>query len=277
MRRAGGVSRTELDTLYSRLNRRCFVHPDPLEFLYAYPDIRDREIVALVASSLAYGRVAQILASVDRALKPMGHSPASFLENASLPSLRQTFSGFVHRFARGNHLAALLYGAALAIRRFGSLQACFSDGLTSGEPTPVTALAAFARQLTRDTGGQAGHLLPRPERGSACKRLNLFLRWLVRKDAVDPGGWSGIPASGLVVPLDTHMHRLGAMFGFTARRQADMRTALEITHGFKALVREDPVRYDFALTRLGIWGELDYKSSTRIPWALPSIISRAAR
>ncbi|MBW2545477.1 MAG: TIGR02757 family protein, partial [Deltaproteobacteria bacterium] len=94
--------------------------------------------------------------------------------------------------------------------------------------------------------------VPLPAKGSACKRLNLFLRWMVRRDDVDPGGWDDIPPSKLVIPLDTHMHRICLAFGFTKRKQADMKTALEITDSFRAIVPDDPVRYDFALTRLGI-------------------------
>ena len=81
-------------------------------------------------------------------------------------------------------------------------------------------------------------LLPSPEKGSACKRLNLFLRWMVRPDEVDPGGWSGVDPGLLIVPLDTHMHRVGLEAGLTRRRQADMRTALEITQAFRRLRRK---------------------------------------
>ncbi|MCP4693017.1 MAG: DUF2400 domain-containing protein, partial [Desulfobacterales bacterium] len=102
-----------------------------------------------------------------------------------------------------------------------------------------------------------GHLVALPEKGSACKRMNLFLRWMVREDAVDPGGWEGVPASSLIIPLDTHMHRIGLGLNFTKRKQANMRTALEITEAFKALYPDDPVKFDFALTRLGIRDDLD--------------------
>jgi len=91
-----------------------------------------------------------------------------------------------------------------------------------------------------------------PEKGSACKRMNLFLRWMVRKDRVDPGGWADVPVSKLIVPLDTHMHKISLQLGFTSKKQANLQAALEITNGFKKLVPEDPVKYDFSLTRFGI-------------------------
>ena len=99
-------------------------------------------------------------------------------------------------------------------------------------------------------------LLPDPSRGSAVKRLNLYLRWMVRKDDVDPGGWEDVPASKLIVPLDTHMYHFGQCYGFTCRKSADLKTAIEITRGFRQLNPEDPVKYDFAITRFGIRNEL---------------------
>ncbi|MCD6487215.1 MAG: TIGR02757 family protein, partial [Syntrophobacterales bacterium] len=103
-------------------------------------------------------------------------------------------------------------------------------------------------------------LLPSPAKGSACKRLNLFLRWMVRHDDVDPGGWDDISSSKLIIPLDTHMHRICLALGITKRKQADMKTALEITRSFQVMAPHDPVRYDFALTRLGIRKDTDITS-----------------
>jgi uncharacterized protein (TIGR02757 family) len=100
--------------------------------------------------------------------------------------------------------------------------------------------------------GDCGRLLADPRDKSACKRLNLYLRWMVRRDDVDPGGWEGVRPAQLVVPLDVHMHRIGRALGLTQRQQADCRTALEVTEAFRKISPEDPVKYDFALTRLGI-------------------------
>ena len=149
----------------------------------------------------------------------------------------------------------MLFSAKRVIERYGSLQACFAAGL-NGDDTVLPALSSFTKELAL-SGGLSNGLLPSPAGGSACKRLNLFLRWMVRRDDVDPGGWDGVPASKLIVPLDTHMHRIGLALGLTGRRQADLRTAAEITAAFRAIAPDDPVRYDFALTRLGIRDDLD--------------------
>jgi uncharacterized protein (TIGR02757 family) len=245
-----------LNDLFAQYHRREMIHPDPLEFLWDYPDPRDREIVALVASSLAYGRVAQILKSVRIVLGRMG-SPAHFLKRSSESALLRTFGGFKHRFTTGEELAALLYGAKRASERHGSLLACFEAGLSDSDETVLNALSAFVAQLSEPAGDKCGSLLPSPADGSACKRLNLFLRWLVRRDDVDPGGWESVGAARLVVPLDVHIHRICRTLGITRRNAADMRTALEVTKAFRLICPGDPIRYDFSLSRLGIRKDAD--------------------
>ena len=241
-----------LEDLYSKYNHREFVHPDPLEFLYRYSSAGDREVVALVASCLAYGKVALILRSVESVLENIGPSPSEFVTGSTDAVLARAFSGFKHRFTTGDELGRLLIGVKRAVDEHGSLNACFISGLGRRDETVTGALGEFTATLSGLSGQPCLFLLPEPVKGSACKRLNLFLRWLVRRDRVDPGGWTGVPCSKLVVPLDTHMYKVGRKMGFTSRKSADLRAALEITAGFRGIVPADPVRYDFALTRLGI-------------------------
>jgi uncharacterized protein (TIGR02757 family) len=310
-----------LDELYDTYTRREFVPPDPVEALYPYGDVRDREIVALIASSLAYGRAAQIHKSVSAVLGRMAHdssasrhdssasrhdpqtttgfttsrgvsaplsgrgptgaagcettpspgSPRRFLERSSLESLRHAFADFRHRFTSGEELAVMLFGVRRVLDRWGSLEACFAAGISADDDTVLPALCRFVRELTTAADGDAApracgepcpdecpSLLPLPARGSACKRLNLFLRWMVRRDDVDPGGWDGVPPAKLIVPLDTHMHRICLTLSLTRRRHPDMRAALEATSAFRQVAPDDPVRYDFALTRLGIRTDTDW-------------------
>ena len=243
-----------LEALYGRLNRREFVNPDPLIFLYAYDDVRDREIAGLIAACLAYGRVARILHSVGTVLSVMGASPTIYLRDASERRMGRDFANFTHRFAKGPQLTALLSGMGRVIRDFGSLNDCFRAGLDPHDKTTAPALGTFARHLVTRCASSSdpGHLMPCPEKGSACKRLHLYLRWMVRRDAVDPGGWHGISPARLLVPVDVHMFRMARKLGLTDRNQADLRAALEITDGFRKWSPEDPVRYDFSLTRLGL-------------------------
>jgi uncharacterized protein (TIGR02757 family) len=243
-----------LDTLYRRYNRRSYVHPDPLEFLYRHESRDDQEIVGLIAATLAYGRVAQILASIARVLEAMREGPRAFIENTRETELRKRFRDFKHRFTTGDEVATLLFALRRALAEHGSLEGLFASGLDDGEETILPALGAFVGRLRAYAGGPDAcpSLLASPADGSACKRLNLFLRWMVRRDAVDPGPWRKASAAQLVVPLDTHMFRIAGQLGLTARRQADLKTAVEVTRAFARICPGDPVRYDFALTRIGI-------------------------
>ncbi|MFO8084225.1 MAG: TIGR02757 family protein [Desulfobacterales bacterium] len=264
---------SRLDLLYDRLNQRKYVHPDPLEFLYFYNDIRDREIVGLVSSSLAYGRVAQILKSVSAILKKMGPEPSVFLKESNYETLKATFEGFVHRFATGDKMAAFLTGVKAVVEHFGSLEQCFTAGLVKNEKTVFPALDFFAGKIRQYCPACPGHLVPVPGSTSACKRLNLYFRWMVRCDAVDPGGWDIFRVPKLIVPLDIHMHRICLQLGFTRRKTADMKTAMEITRSFVDISSHDPVKYDFVLTRIGIRDDLDpgifYSSTSNIENAKP--------
>lgn len=250
------VDRKTLEGLYRKLNRREFVHPDPLEFLYLYEGPEDREIVGLIASTLAYGRVKQILKSVSNVLERLGPRPAEFVRDSSADSLRVAMSGFKHRFTTGDDLSRMLDGVRAATDAHGSLGSFFASLVRPEDETVLPALTSFVRFMEDtpcEASGEEGSCpLPDPDRGSACKRLHLYLRWMVRNDDVDPGGWDTIPASKLIVPLDTHMHRLSLQMGLTDRKQANGRTALQITSAFREFSPDDPVKYDFSLTRLGI-------------------------
>lgn len=247
------VNKIKLEELYRKYNRRRFVHPDPLEFLYNYEDLYDREIVGLIASSLAYGRVEQILKSVSAVLERM-QDPSNFLKSSSPETFRSVFKDFKHRFTSGENLANLLFGAKLVIEKYGSLYACFRTKLNDEDSTILPALRSFMLELSIMNNCMSNTLVPSPLKGSACKRMNLFLRWMVRKDNVDPGGWDEVPASKLIVPLDTHLYRICHTLNLSKRKQADMKTAFEITQAFRTFAPEDPVKYDFALTRIGMRG-----------------------
>jgi uncharacterized protein (TIGR02757 family) len=241
-----------LDDIYRKYHHRRFVHPDPLEFLYSYEDIRDREIAGLIASSLAYGRVAQILKSVDSILSLMGPSPYDYIMNTDTMRLRERFSFFKHRFTPGEEIVCLLSAAREMIASRGSLNAAFLEGYDDDHPSVLYAMLAFSEKINRLSSNSCCSLMPSHEGKSAFKRLNLYLRWMVRSDDVDPGGWEGIPASRLLVPLDIHMSRMSAMLGLTSRKQSDIKTVLEVTEHLKKIDKNDPIRYDFALTRIGI-------------------------
>jgi len=244
-----------LDDLYSQLNKAEFISPDPLEFLYHYDSRADREVVGVIAASLAFGKVSQILRSTQRVLEPMHPSPAAFIRTKDYDELCTVFQGFRHRWTTHEDLCAMLCNIKTTLQDFESLEDCLLSGLDTNEPTLLTGLTTLGNHLKAHS--HPCKIIASPTKGSACKRLNLFLRWMVRNDEVDPGCWRRVPASKLIVPLDTHMHRLAQRLGLTERRDGTMRTALHITEGFRSLRPDDPVRYDFSLTRLGIRDDMD--------------------
>jgi len=250
--------RALLEELYVVHNRRERVHPDPLETLYAFSDVRDREIAGLIAAGLAFGGVGQILKSIDAVLHRMEHRPSAFLDMSTRMSLKRAFRGFRHRWVDGDDMVGLLWAVRETVREYGSLEEALRIGQPESANTVMPHLIQFVERLRACGGLGVSPLLSDPSGGSACKRHQLYLRWMIRQDAVDPGGWSVIPPSKLVVPLDTHMHRIAREMKLTHRKQANLITALEITAAFKRLCPEDPVRYDFVLTRFGI-----RKDSTR--------------
>lgn len=251
------LSQEILEELYSQYNRAELIHPDPLEFVYEYDSPEDRELAGLIAAVLAYGNVKQILKSVNNALSRMGSSPRDFIEAIPAGGFSGYFDGFKHRFTTGEQLAALLEGVKNVVARHGSLRDSFETHISPEDDTYMPALTDWTEEILSDFDDNCSYLLPSPARGSACKRSNLYLKWMIRKDDVDPGVWEGLSPAKLVVPIDRHMHRISQSIGLTERKQADMKTALEVTEGFRAFSPEDPTRYDFAITRLGIRDDCD--------------------
>lgn len=247
-----------LEEVYAAYSRREYVSPDPLQFLYEYEDERDIEAVGMIASSLAYGRVASILQSVRRVLDLLGPHPAAALVSTSESELMSGLEGFAHRFVKGPEMASFLSGVGRAIGEHGSLEELFVRHRDAdGRAGTIRAMDGSAAEICRAAGLSRTHLLPRASLGSACKRYALFIRWMARSDDVDLGCWRRVSPRDILIPLDTHMFRISSGLGLTSRRAADGRAAIEITDGFANFAPDDPVKYDFALTRYGIRQELD--------------------
>ncbi len=239
---------------------------DPVEFPHRYSSPRDIEVSALIAAALAYGRADLFKPKVDSLLAAMGRSPAAYVAELDLERARRLLEGFVYRFNVGTDIAVLLFGIGKSLRQLGSLEALFREQLDQ-HPNPDLhgAMGGFTAAL-RDVpigplrkalGHERGldHLLPSPLGPGAAKRLNLFLRWMVRgPDAVDFGIWRSIPVSSLVIPLDTHVGRIARYLGLTRRKDLSWRTAEEITASLRRVDAADPVRYDFALCHHGMSG-----------------------
>jgi uncharacterized protein (TIGR02757 family) len=250
-----------LDLLYQEYNREDSAS-DPVNLVRPFTDRSDREVAAFCAGALAFGRVASVLQSIGTLLRIMGPRPADFVRGFDPRQPHPELRAMVHRWTRGEDLAALLWVIRQMLERSGSIEAFFAEGLKPDDPDVGSALDSFStRALALDIRRAYGRLprrpgicyfFPRPSGGSACKRLNLFLRWMVRNDAIDPGGWSAVPASKLVVPLDTHVIRLGQCLRLTRYTSPGWRMAADITASLRQLDAEDPVRFDFSLCHLGM-------------------------
>jgi uncharacterized protein (TIGR02757 family) len=256
-RSTGTQLHDRFEGMYRTYNRKEYIHPDPLDFVLRFESPADQEIAGLIASGLAYGRVGHILKSLERVFDVISR-PTADLEAMSGNDLLEAFVSFRHRWTTGEELAHLLRAMSILRDEYGSLENCFLRGLGEDNQDVIPALMAFVEKLRLASGRRDCSMLACPSMRSACKRMFLYLRWMVRRDDVDPGPWTRVSSSQLIVPMDVHMHRVCRQVGLTSRKQADLKSALEVTGFFRGLVPEDPVRYDFALTRPGIRSQLEH-------------------
>jgi uncharacterized protein (TIGR02757 family) len=277
--RATGAVRLEsefasrLESLYT-----TFDHPDaatdPVHIVRRYAAPEDREVVGFCAAALAFGRVASVLQSIEALLEVMGPHPAAFLREFRPVRHSRRIEPLVHRWIRGRDLVALLMILQRMLRESGSIERFFAEGDDPAAPDVGPALDSFVeRALATDLREAYGrpmpkrpgvcYFFPRPSAGSACKRLNLFLRWMVRKDAIDMGVWTTVSPSRLVVPLDTHVIRLGHCLRLTRYTSPGWKMAAEITASLRTLNPADPVRYDFSLCHVGMMNACGFNRAQR--------------
>ena len=246
-----------LDDLYASDNKADAV-ADPVNLVRRYPAGADREVVGFFASGLAFGRVASILQSIERLLAMLGPAPSAFVREFDPGRDGGAFLALGHRWTRGEDLAALVLLLRRMMEEAGSIEGFFLGGHDAGAVDVEPSLESFSRRALALAGAAhprrrgLSYFFPRPSAGSACKRLNLYLRWMVRADAVDLGAWSGVSPSQLIVPLDVHVIRVGRCLGLTRRLSPGWRMASEITSALRQLDPDDPVRYDFALCHVGM-------------------------
>jgi uncharacterized protein (TIGR02757 family) len=257
-----------LEEAYRRYDHR-FVVPDPLELVRAQPGGADREVVGLLASGLAFGTVGQIKRSIRAVLDALGPRPAAAVARLGAREMAARLEGFRHRWLDGRDVAALLFIIRQMREAHGSVEAFFAEGLSRGDADVGPALASFSgRALALDHGGLyrgrrlppgAGvrYFFPSPEAGSACKRLNLYLRWMARREGVDLGVWRRPDPSQLVLPLDAHTVSISRRVRLTRYRSPGWAMALDVTRRLRRLDPADPVKYDFALHRMGLLRRAD--------------------
>jgi uncharacterized protein (TIGR02757 family) len=257
--------RQPLEHLYASFDYGARVERDAIRFPLRYADPRDREIVALLTACLAYGRVDLFGGALEKILPAMGPSPARFVMDLDPNHDPDHFAGFRYRFNRPRDLTAFCLAAGQILRRHGSLEHCFLTGDEDPAGGVGPPLERFARAfLEADLGAVFArgslsrgyrHLFPLPSTGGPCKRLHLFLRWMVRRDPPDFGLWRGVSPARLLIPVDTHVENMSRAIGLTRRRSRNWRMAEEITARLAAIDPHDPVKFDFALCHTRMAGD----------------------
>lgn len=270
MRDVFTIQKQWLDQVYAAYHDRQYVSYDPLAVVIRHGRPDDREVVGLIAALLAYGNVKAMLKGIEAALAPLGPHPASQLADLSTRQIDRRFADFRYRVTNGPAMAGLLRGIKRVRQRHGSLHKAFARHLTEDAADVLAAASGWRTELVDAAGHPLDHLLPDPAKGSACKRLMLYLRWMVRRDAIDPGDWTGIRPALLIAPVDTHLHRLSLQLGWTRRKQINLATACDVTHALRRFDPDDPLRFDFSLTRPGILKHSPFENAGNVV-ALPDV------
>lgn len=238
------LSEEKLNSFYEAYNHKKFIQYDPIKYVYGFEDKAEKELVALIVSSLSFGRVTEIFKAVDRLLDIVNHEPLTYVSALKIKPDRKLLS-FRYRFVTGQDVFKLLLSAKKILERYGSIGAFARKKYITGQ------FLELADEMVEAFQG-VNYLIPSSLKNSPCKRLFMFFRWMVRNDNIDTGLWKFISPGELVVPLDTHIFRMSKELGFTSRRTASLTTALEITDSLRQFSEDDPVKYDWALSHIGI-------------------------
>lgn len=244
--------RDRLDALVATFDVST-IAPDPLQLVLRYTDPLDQEVAGLLAAAFAYGRANIIVANIGTVLARMKPSPYRYLATFDRAEAAKRFAGFAHRFHKTPDLLDLFERVATVIREHGSLGRLFAACYDAADGDIGPSLARFVDAVIGPRRTPAlEYLLTSPINGSACKRMNLYLRWMVRRTSPDLGLWTFVDPAKLLVPLDTHVHRIATFLGLSERKSPDWKAARALTDALARFDPADPVRYDFALCRLGI-------------------------
>jgi uncharacterized protein (TIGR02757 family) len=250
-----------LNKLYNEYDFKERIKADPIEFPHSYTRTEDIETSGFISASFAYGKVDLFKPIIKRVLTIMGESPYEFLMTFDLKK-RGYFKDIFYRFNKADDIVCLIFVLSEILKKHKSLQSLFMTFYSPDHIDIGEALKSFINAfLNFDTSAVYGkniktsgflQFFPSPKKGSACKRMNLFLRWMVRDRDIDFGLWKGVPKNKLIIPLDAHIARISRCLRLTGRKSQDWKMAVEITESLKKLDPEDPLKYDFALCHQGI-------------------------
>ncbi len=250
----------KLDDHYKAFDKTK-ISPDPLQFLHLYSNENDIEVMGFIAAVFAYGNVNQIINTLNKFVSISDNSPYGFITTFSKKNKDERLESLYHRFYTPEDVSDLFLLLKRAYAEHGSLKNLFLKYYNRDDENIKNALSGFSHffinEVKKLTGKKelsvgARFMFPLPELGSACKRKNLFLRWMVRKDELDFGLWKEIPKDKLVIPVDTHIARICRQLKLTKRKNVSWKMAEEITENLKKFDPDDPVKYDFAICHIGM-------------------------
>lgn len=245
------ITKNELEELAKKYEVEEFIKEDPIQFPHRFEDEKDIEIAAFVSSLFAYGNRKVFIKKLDELFKIMGNKPYEYVLNFD----PKTLKGFNYRFAKDFDIIEVLRILSKLYKEDGGLKALFEYGYKL-DKTIIMMLQVVTDYFYSNVKSEAGqgfyHLIPNPKNGGAMKRMNMFLRWIVRKGPVDLGVWNFIPTSELLIPLDVHVARLSREMGLLKRSSNDFKAVLELNENLKKFDSQDPVKYDFAIFGLGV-------------------------
>lgn len=259
---SGGIEPTALasylDKLVVRYETATFVAADPISVPHGFDDPRDQEIIGFYAALLAWGRRETMLAKLESLCERMRFRPYEFVYGFDIERHGGRLGDFVHRTFQPQDAIWITHLLSRLLRRHGSLNAAFTAHLASGAEDVGAALDGFVGEileLDQRSPARIRKHLARPSSGSACKRLAMYLRWMVRPGPVDLRIWTGVSPSQLVLPLDVHSRRMIDRCKLASRRANDWKTVREVTARCREMSPGDPARYDFAFFGPGAWDE----------------------
>lgn len=231
--------------------------PDPLQFPHKFKSAKDIEVMSFIASVFAYGNVKQIINSLNKFLFISDEKPFQFIKTYAYSKNNPSFK---HRFYSEEDTLKLFHLLKLVYDEFGSLKKLFVNDYNKKDRNLKNSISIFSNyflSMCKEEFGEVSRgikfMFPLPEKGSACKRMNLFLRWMVRKDELDFGLWDEIPSSKLIIPVDTHIAKICKRLKLINRKNVSWEMAEEITENLKKFDANDPVKFDFALCHIGMW------------------------
>jgi uncharacterized protein (TIGR02757 family) len=243
-----------LEEKYLQYNSINFIESDPVSIPHLFSRKEDIEIAAFLSATIAWGQRPTIIRNAYRLLELMDHVPFDFLTNGSNPEIER-FTGFVHRTFNGEDCRYFMIALSEIYRYHGGLEAVFVSGYEK-HGTIKGAITWFRELfLSFYPEVRTQKHIANPDKGSTAKRLNMFLRWMVRHDkcGVDFGLWKKIPASALMMPIDVHSGNVARKLGLLSRKQNDWEAVEELTANLRLFNSADPVKYDFALFGVGVF------------------------